>query len=73
MDKVDNFLKIGPELLNTACGTIVWEPTVEDLAAGHEEIRKPKDFPDTFDPRFELETDEHYEWVRAAKAEFDEP
>ena len=53
------------------CGIIVWEPTTEDMENGHEEIRKPKDLLDSFDPRFELETDAHHEWVRTAKAEFE--
>ena len=70
--KVDNFLKITPELLDSTCGKIKWEPTEQDIAAGHEEIRKPQDFPDVFEPGFdELDGDEHHEWVRNAKAEFE--
>lgn len=72
LSKVDSFLKIGPELLDRECKTITWELNERDVENGHEEIRKPHDFSDRFDPLFELETDEHHEWVRKAKAEFDE-
>ena len=71
LSKVDSFFKIGREVLDRDCKTITWEPTDEDVENGHEEIRKPHVFPDRFDPSFELDTDEHYEWVRTAKAEFE--
>ena len=34
-------------------------------------IRPPTDFDDTFDPRFDLGTNDNAEWVAAAIAEFD--
>tara|TARA_B110000046_G_C12986906_1_gene396069 strand:- start:478 stop:852 length:375 start_codon:yes stop_codon:yes gene_type:complete len=69
--KVDEFLKISPELLDTECGEIIWEPTEADMEDGHEEIRKPIDSEDRFEPDFELDGDEHHEWVRNAKADFE--
>ena len=68
---MDSFFKIGREVLDRDCKTITWEPTDEDVENGHEEIRKPHVCPDRVDPTFELDTDEHYEWVRTAKAEFE--
>ena len=69
--KADNFFKITPELLNRECGEIVWDPTEDELENGHEEIRKVTSFDDNFEPNFELDTDEHHNWVKDAKAEFE--
>ena len=106
LEKVDDFLKITPEVRRSApppltpspllsahgtlsehlvehlvgeraqllaqeCGEIIWEPTEADIEEGHEEIRKPSEFKDRFNPTFELDTDAHHEWVRKAREEFE--
>ena len=42
-----------------------------DEVDGYEEIRPITDQGDAFEPPFELDTDEHAEWVRNAIAEFE--
>jgi hypothetical protein len=62
------YSKITSEELDTREGTIDWEGTEDD---GFEEIRPITDQGDAFEPSFELDTDEHAQWVRNAIAEFE--
>ena len=56
-------------LLDTREGTINWGGAEDD---GFEEIRPITDQGDAFEPSFELDTNEHAEWVRAAIAKYEE-
>ena len=49
-------------------GAIDWEGAIDE---GYEAIRNIRDFPDAFEPDFELGTDDHAEWVKNARAEFE--
>ena len=63
-------VKLSIERVNEVCGVINWNPTEEEIIDGDDEaIREICDFEDRFDPSFELETDEHEEWVRNAKGQ----
>jgi hypothetical protein len=64
----DTYSKITSELLGTREGIIDWEGTEDD---GFEEIRPITDQGDAFEPSFELDTNEHAQWVRNAIAEFE--
>ena len=64
----DTSTKITPELLDARDGTIDWEGAEDD---GFEEIRPITDQGDAFEPPFELDTNEHAQWVRNAIAEFE--
>jgi hypothetical protein len=64
----DTYSNVTSEELDTREGTIDWEGTEDD---GFEEIRPITDQGDAFEPPFELDTDEHAQWVRNAIAEFE--
>ena len=67
LEKADKFGQITPEALDRE-GKIDWEGAIDE---GYETIRSIRDFPDAFEPDFELGTDAHAEWVSRARAEFE--
>ena len=68
LEKAVRFQNITSEMLDQE-GAIDWMQT--DVTAGYEDIRGPRELPDTFDPQFKLGSDEHAEWVDKAKREFE--
>ena len=68
IEKAADFRQIGPEYLSQIAGVIEWNATQDELGSS---VRQITDQGDAFEPSFELDTDEHAAWVKAAIAEFE--